>query len=42
MASKMEEVIHPTASVHPTVYLGKETVVFAKAVIHPDTKIGND
>jgi len=33
-------VVHPSAYVHPTVQLGSGTVVFAGAVIQPDTRIG--
>lgn len=33
--------VHPTACVHPTVRLGPGTVVFAGAVIQPDTNIGS-
>jgi sugar O-acyltransferase (sialic acid O-acetyltransferase NeuD family) len=32
--------VHPTACVHPSVRLGPGTVVFAGAVIQPDTHIG--
>jgi sugar O-acyltransferase (sialic acid O-acetyltransferase NeuD family) len=34
-------VIHPDAYVHPSVRLGKGTVVFAKAVVQPDAVIGD-
>lgn len=33
--------VHPSAFVHPTVRLGPGTVVFAGAVIQPDTRIGS-
>jgi UDP-perosamine 4-acetyltransferase len=33
-------VVHPTACVHPSVHLCPGTVVFAGAVIQPDTRIG--
>ena len=34
-------VIHPDAYVHPSVRLGRGTVVFAKAAVQPDTVIGD-
>ena len=33
--------IHPDTTIHPTVKIGKGTVIFAGSVIQPDTKIGN-
>jgi perosamine synthetase len=34
-------VIHPDALVHPSVKIGKGTVVFAKSIIQPDVTIGD-
>lgn len=39
--SQWVSVIHPDAYVHPSVRLGKGTIVFAKAAIQPDTVIGD-
>lgn len=33
--------VHPTAYVHSSVELGSGTVIFAGAVLQPDTKVGN-
>ena len=37
---KWLSIIHPRAYVHPTVRLGRGTVIFAGAVIQPDARIG--
>lgn len=34
-------IIHPSSYVHPSVEIGKGSVIFAGAVIQPDVKIGN-
>ncbi len=39
-ATKWKTLVHPTAYVHPSVILGKGTVVFAGAIIQPDVVIG--
>ena len=40
-ASNWQTFVHPHAFVHPSVKLGKGTVVFAGAVIQPDVVIGD-
>lgn len=41
LSQKWQTLIHPTAYVHPSVKLGKGTVVFAGAIIQPDAVIGD-